>query len=93
MSKLSLTAAAAAIVISFFASFVPTRPAEATIIYPWCGYYGGRGNSGGGANCGFVTRDQCMAAISGTQGFCNINPWWEGPVPQAGAVPQVRQPR
>ena len=82
MRKLSLSAAAAAIVVSAFASFTPT-PAEAMVIYQWCGYYGGRGDSGGGANCGFVTRAQCMAAISGTQGFCNVNPWWQDPPPNA----------
>jgi hypothetical protein len=84
MRKLSLSAAAAAIVISSFASFAPPQPAEAMVIYQWCGYYGGgRGAGGGGANCGFVTRAQCMAAISGTQGFCDVNPWWQDPPPSA----------
>lgn len=39
--------------------------------YPWCAYYGtGDGN---GTNCGFVTRDQCMATVSGIGGYCDRN--------------------
>lgn len=91
MRKLSLSAAAAAIVISSFASFVPTQPAEAMVIYQWCGYYGGRGSGGGAANCGFVTRAQCLAAISGMMGFCDVNPWWQDPPPEARRV--KKQPR
>ena len=56
------------------------RPSAATVIYPWCAHYGGR-IGGGAPNCGFVTQAQCMAAVSGTQGTCEMNPWYE-PVPQ-----------
>ena len=38
---------------------------------PWCAHYGGRG--GGGTNCGFYSFQQCMAAVSGTGGFCTRN--------------------
>jgi hypothetical protein len=38
---------------------------------PWCAQYGGRG--GGGTNCGFYSFAQCMAAVSGTGGFCTRN--------------------
>ena len=38
---------------------------------PWCANYGGRG--GGGTNCGFYSFQQCMAAVSGTGGFCSRN--------------------
>jgi hypothetical protein len=38
---------------------------------PWCAQYGGRGN--GGTNCGFYSFQQCMAAVSGTGGFCTQN--------------------
>jgi hypothetical protein len=82
MRKLSLSAAAAAIVVSAFASVPATQPAEAMVIYQWCAHYGGRGD-GGGTNCGFVTRAQCMAAVSGMMGFCNVNPWWQDPPPNA----------
>jgi hypothetical protein len=39
--------------------------------YPWCAYYStGDGNA---TNCGFVTREQCMATISGMGGHCEPN--------------------
>jgi uncharacterized protein DUF3551 len=56
--------------------------------YPWCAYYGGRG--GGGTNCGFSTLEQCMAAVSGTGGFCNRNTQY---VPPAGPRPRYRRHR
>ena len=54
-----------------------TSPARAEVIYPWCAYYGGRGMEA--TNCGFVTREQCMATISGIGGFCEPNPAYHGP--------------
>jgi hypothetical protein len=45
--------------------------------YKWCAVYGGRG--GGGTNCGFVTLEQCRAAISGLGGDCEINQFYTGP--------------
>jgi Protein of unknown function (DUF3551) len=44
--------------------------------YRWCAIYGGE--DGGGTNCGFVTNAQCMAAVSGTGGFCNQNVFYNG---------------
>ncbi len=41
---------------------------------PWCAYYGG-GGRGGGANCGFYSWEQCMAALSGNGGYCARNQW------------------
>jgi Protein of unknown function (DUF3551) len=39
--------------------------------YPWCAYYStGDGN---GTNCGFVTREQCLATVSGIGGHCEPN--------------------
>ena len=32
-------------------------------------------------------RAQCMATISGMGGFCDGNPWWQGPVPQVARAP------
>jgi hypothetical protein len=93
MRKLSLSAAAAAIVVSSFMSFVPTQQAEAAVIYPWCAHYGGSRSGGGGTNCGFLTRGQCIATIQGMGGFCDGNPWWQGPVPLAASAPQVIPPR
>ncbi len=38
--------------------------------YPWCAVL----NVGDLAwNCGFVTREQCMASVSGIGGFCQPN--------------------
>jgi len=38
--------------------------------YPWCAFY----DTGDQAiNCGFVTREQCMATVSGIGGFCMPN--------------------
>jgi hypothetical protein len=94
MSKLSLSAAVAVLALSFGAYFAPAEKAEAAIIYPWCAHYGGGRMGGGGAsNCGFLTWNQCMATIAGNGGFCDGNPWWEGPVPHAARAPQVRPPR
>jgi len=48
--------------------------------YPWCAVYStGDGNA---TNCGFVTREQCMATISGIGGHCEPNNLY---VPQSGA--------
>jgi len=44
--------------------------------YKWCAVYGSRG---GGTNCGFVTLEQCRAAISGLNGDCEINQFYTGP--------------
>jgi len=61
-----------------------SEPASAdSITYPWCVQYNGRG--GGGRNCGFWTYQQCMAAASGTGGYCETNAMYRGPQP--GMVP------
>lgn len=44
--------------------------------YPWCGYY----DTGDQAvNCGFSTREQCMATVSGIGGFCMPNNQYQQP--------------
>ena len=71
--------------LMFLALSGGTQPsaAQQLVIYPWCAHYGGR-NGGGAPNCGFTTVAQCMAAVSGTQGTCQLNPWYEPPLqPQA----------
>jgi len=40
--------------------------------YPWCALYSG-GATGGAENCGFSTREQCNATVSGIGGFCEPN--------------------
>jgi hypothetical protein len=61
------------------------EPAKAEITYPWCAQYGGRSGNGGGRNCGFWTYGQCMAAVSGTGGYCEANAMYRGPQP--GMIP------
>ena len=48
----------------------------AAIEYPWCAQYGGE--DGGGRNCGFVSREQCMDTIRGMGGFCEPNLFYKG---------------
>jgi hypothetical protein len=54
--------------------------------YPWCGQYA----PGGSINCGFVTIQQCMAAISGNGGSCEANPMYQ---PGPDGPPPPRRPR
>jgi len=54
--------------------------------YPWCAIY----DVGDAAyNCGFVSREQCMATVSGIGGFCNANTQY---VPPGGQpAPRARR--
>ena len=54
--------------------------------YRWCAQYGGRS---GGTNCGFVTWEQCRAAVSGVGGFCRLNLFYDGR--PEGAPPLVQR--
>ncbi|MFL4967496.1 MAG: DUF3551 domain-containing protein [Xanthobacteraceae bacterium] len=54
--------------------------------YPWCAEYGMQGTS----NCGFVTAQQCMAALSGNGGYCAQNPMFR---PGPDSVPPPRRAR
>jgi Protein of unknown function (DUF3551) len=54
--------------------------------YPWCAEYGMQGTS----NCGFVTAQQCMAALSGNGGYCIQNPMFR---PGPNGVPPPRRER
>jgi hypothetical protein len=49
------------------------RPANAADYYPWCARYGGGSDGPGVPSCGFTTRAQCLAAVSGTGGYCEQN--------------------
>jgi len=44
--------------------------------YPWCAVYDVGDAS---YNCGFVSRDQCMATVSGIGGFCEPNTQYQSP--------------
>ena len=59
-------------------------PAEAQN-YPWCAIY----DVGDAAyNCGFISREQCMATVRGIGGFCNANTQYVSP---ANPAPRVRK--
>jgi Protein of unknown function (DUF3551) len=63
------------------------RPTDAQAQnYPWCAQYA---DQGGTTNCGFVTIEQCRAALSGNGGYCIENPMFR---PGIGNGP-VRRPR
>jgi hypothetical protein len=65
-----------------------SEPASAEITYPWCAQY--NGGRGGGRNCGFWTREQCMATLSGNGGHCEANAMYRGPQP--GMIPPPGPP-
>ena len=55
--------------------------------YPWCAVL----NMGDAAyNCGFVSREQCMATVSGIGGFCNANTQYVPPA--VHPAPRARKP-
>jgi hypothetical protein len=56
--------------------------------YPWCALYDAGG--GGGENCGFSTREQCNATVSGIGGFCMLNNTY---VPPGGTTAARRRAR
>jgi hypothetical protein len=55
--------------------------------YPWCANYS---KDFGGQNCGFSTREQCMADVSGIGGFCEPNNLYV-PRPPPAAAKTVRR--
>ena len=83
MRKL-LIASLALIGSSMLFTAATSTPAAATE-YPWCAYYTG---SHSGQNCGFVSQNQCLAAVHGVGGFCRVNPWYQGV--EVYAVPRWR---
>lgn len=58
--------------IGIFAGALWLAAPAAAQNYPWCAYYGGMYGDGG-TNCGFTTREQCMEALSGNGGSCDLN--------------------
>jgi hypothetical protein len=83
MRYLSLTAAAAAAVLM---AGLWAPPAQAQD-WPWCADLAGT-DGGGGTNCGFASRAQCMTYLSGIGGWCYPNPYIRGE-----AVPPRRDRR
>src|SRR5580658_8243180 len=53
--------------------------------YPWCAVL----NMGDAAyNCGFVSRQQCMASVSGIGGFCQENNLYQPPATSRASWPR-----
>ena len=73
MKKLVLVFATLAAAATFAA---PSAKAE--VEYPWCAQYGRLGTEA--SNCGFSTRQQCLATISGIGGYCVRNSRYQGRV-------------
>ncbi|CAL8980624.1 hypothetical protein RHODGE_RHODGE_01298 [Rhodoplanes serenus] len=66
-----------------------SQPAPAAPVWPWCAEYD---MEGAVVNCGFATREQCLATVSGVGGGCRPNraamPVRPDPVPP----PERRRP-
>ncbi len=71
------------VALSVLAVLAGGEQSRAEITYPWCAQYGG--GRGGGRNCGFWTYQQCMAALWGNGGYCEVNAMYRGPSP--GMIP------
>jgi Protein of unknown function (DUF3551) len=84
-----IAAAFAAGFVAVIASLVGSSTAVADP-YRWCALYGG--DASGGTNCGFVTLEQCRAAVSGVGGFCNVNLFYDG-VPFDDGRPSIKPRR
>ena len=78
--------------LALLALLAGTEPSPAEITYPWCAQYGG-GGRGGGRNCGFWTYEQCMAALWGNGGYCEVNAMYRGPSPGMIPPPAMIPPR
>ena len=66
------------IVLAAFAVLIVGSPADTARAdpYRWCAVYGG--SADGGTSCGFITLEQCRAAVSGVGGFCEPNQFYDG---------------
>jgi hypothetical protein len=72
-----LTIATAAGLLLATAMLTTAVPANAAIYYPWCARYSGGDGSGGGDNCYFSTREQCMDTVRGIGGVCEPNGFYD----------------
>ncbi len=89
MRKILLSTAAATLAVSALSLMASVQPSAAEIVYPWCAHYGGR-TGGGAPSCGSTTYAQCMATVSGTQGYCDRNPYYTEQVPARRAYRAAR---
>ena len=63
--------------VAGLAGLIVPQAANSQDPYPWCAVYGGGMN--GASNCGFTTRQQCLATVSGIGGDCEPNPLYNPP--------------
>ena len=70
MRPLLFLLAGLALGLPLAAGFV--TPAGA-VEYPWCANFA----DGAGANCGFMTYDECMLTARGTGGYCAENTFYD----------------
>ena len=78
--RLTKIVCSAGLTLFALAAFVDESVAQSYPDYRYCANYGGRrGSAPGTPVCGFNTREQCLAAVSGSQGYCEINPWYVPP--------------
>jgi hypothetical protein len=61
----------------------------AAVEYPWCSNFA----DGAGANCGFMTYDECMLTARGTGGYCAENTMYTPPAAAARSHNKPRKPR
>ena len=75
------------LIAAIFAATAGFGPPAQAQNYPWCAIY----DVGDAAyNCGFVSREQCMATVRGIGGSCNANTQYVPPAVRP--VPRARKP-
>jgi Protein of unknown function (DUF3551) len=62
-------------IFGVFAAVVCLEKSAAAQNNAWCAYLN---FAGGARNCGFSTRQQCVAALSGNSDSCGPNPQYHG---------------
>lgn len=67
-------------------------PANAAIYYPWCAVYSGS-DTGGGTNCYFANRQQCMETVRGIGGVCEPNAFYDAARADERAPPKAATKR
>ncbi|NVO14602.1 MAG: DUF3551 domain-containing protein [Rhodoplanes sp.] len=70
---------AAALAAGHAAAQTRTPAQTAAPVWPWCAEYD---MEGAVVNCGFATREQCMATVSGVGGGCRPNAAVVAPAPK-----------
>jgi hypothetical protein len=78
--RLAIVLAGLLAILGAAGALAPTRAVEGDR-YPWCAVYGG--SMSGSSNCGFTTRQQCLATVSGIGGSCEPNPFYKGSAARA----------